>query len=501
AAIQRFLNSAVIKTLLFTENDPKKEYLCDPVDLTGYDRKEFVGRKYWRSAAPIIRNPAYGDSFFGDCNGVLFQNIHVYGQKDNTSNVSRGIHLNGWGNRVVNVFVRWFNDEGVWLLGGGNFVMDSSGWDCCGNFNATERRGALRLSGTDDYAINCQFGCSQNVDDWRQITSENLYNIGVLLEGANSMFVNVHGENSDVGICLTGPNGINRLTNCRGDQSWGHGWIIESPKNQIVNALAENISLEGENLYDGFHTTGQGNRFANCHVRAIDRFDGIKLPRYAFFDGVSAGNAWQRNNYTNCGGDHYTAEFKAAEWLGSAFEDKPHVVRDTTTTPNVTRTSFIWCAATEGSTITGFSGDVWPGKRVLLLAENDITLADSWGFQLRGRASRALSAGESAEFIYNNTVWREVGSAGESIIKYPHYWGAGNIAAGSSVTSAPISVYGARYGDHVSISPSDPNTDSTVGLITRAVVSADGQVQITLFNPTGAAISANTTWQIRVTPG
>ncbi|MBZ4024159.1 hypothetical protein CKO11_17085, partial [Rhodobacter sp. TJ_12] len=42
AAIQRFLNSAVIKTLLFTENDPKKEYLCDPVDLTGYDRKEFV---------------------------------------------------------------------------------------------------------------------------------------------------------------------------------------------------------------------------------------------------------------------------------------------------------------------------------------------------------------------------------------------------------------------------------------------------------------------------
>lgn len=298
------------------------------------------------------------------------------------------------------------------------------------NYNSTIKRGALQISGNDGYYVNLQFGCAQNTPDWQKITGPDLNNVGVYITAGNNMLVNVSGENADVSIHMVG-TGFNRLVNCRADQCWGTGWIIESGNNMISNGLCENVSLEGTNLYDAFYTSGNGNLISNCWVRSIARFGAVKYPRYAFYDAVSASQVENRTRYSNCFGRGGMGEFSGVEYLGSPFTDKPIPNRSSDAAPDVTGTSLI---VATGASLTGFTGSVWPGKRVTVFANATVTMTNNaTSLRLAGNQSRTISNGQNATFVYYNGVWSEEGGWTSQAV-YPSA-SAADIASATSVVN------------------------------------------------------------------
>ncbi|MFD2175818.1 hypothetical protein [Rhodobacter lacus] len=492
-AVQAFLESDV-SVLLFTSM-ADTEYLLSPVDTTGYNRKAFVGRFEGSRMGPVIRNPGYGDSFYGSGENITLQNLYVQGNGDGSNNVSRGVNLTGKWASVRNSWFRFFNDEGVYLRSGAATVADCTGWDCCKNRSSTTRRGALRLGGFDIYSVNNQFGCSQNVEDYRQLTGPDMVNVGVMIDGANCFVVNTSGENADIGIWLTGDNGFNRLINCRGDFSWGHNWLIESHNNMIANGLAENPSLESDGLYDAFRITGAGNRLSNCHVHAVDPFEtGVCLPKYAFNDMVASEKLEELTKYSNCDGVYKDALFVSSGggYSGSSFEVKSHPLRTDSTTPDVNRTGFVVCTQAEGGQITGLVGG-YSGQEVTILATTPITLVHSTEFWLRGERDHSMEANTLTSFVNYYGRWYEHGDQGDT--KIVDFWWAGQtLLNGASVTSADISLR-CNVGDFVEVAPS-----VAVGaVIYTAQVVAERKVRITVANMSGATVTIPAAvWRVRI---
>lgn len=403
-AILKFLNSSEHTVLVFMQ---RGTYNHNSINLSGFTSKAFVGGSFGsRQKNTILKNAEKGTSFYGDASAtsICFSSLYIQGQVGGVE-VTRGVVLEGSECTVRDCWFRYFNDQGL-KTGSIATVENCTGWDCCKNYNATTKRGALEIAGNDGYYINLQFGCAQNVPEWQKITSPALNNVGVYVTDGNNMLVNVSGENCDVAIEMTG-NGFNRMVNCRADQCWGTGWIVGSSNNEISNSMCENVSLTDTNAYDAFVTNGSGNKLSNCWVRAIARFGNTKLPRYAFYDTVAASQVESRTSYTNCSGQYGTAEFKSeTEYLSSPFCDKPIANRSSATTPNVTGTSLIIAT---GSAVNGFTGTVYSGKEVTLWAASNISLTNSSNFRLRGSRDKILQNNQNIKFYYYNGIWSEVG--------------------------------------------------------------------------------------------
>lgn len=405
AAIIKFLNSADHSILLFMKNGT---YNHNSINLSGFTNKSFVGGAFGsRQKNTILKNAEFGTSFYGDVTAIAiaFSGLYIQGQVGGTD-VTRGVVLLGSECTVRDCWFRYFNDQGLSMQGGIATVENCTGWDCCRNYNATTKRGALEIAGNDGYYINLQFGCAQNVPEWQKITSPSLNNVGVYITNGNNMIVNVSGENCDVSIEMVG-NGFNRLVNCRADQCWGTGWIIGSNSNMISNGLCENVSLTATNAYDAFLVTGTGNKLSNCWVRAVARFGSAKLPRYAFYDTVEASQVENRTRYGNCNGQYGTAEFKSiTEYLSSPFCDAPIANRVSAAIADVTGTSLI---VVTGSQLTGFNGSVYSGKKVTVWAATTVLLVHSTGFRLKGLRNKTLNSNNCTSFTYYNGVWCEDG--------------------------------------------------------------------------------------------
>jgi hypothetical protein len=266
--------------------------------------------------------------------------------------------------------------------------------------------------------MNCQFGCAQNPSTGTGLgtLTTNIKNVGVYITGSNHFILSTSGENADYGFYVEAGTTLNRLTGCRGDQVWATAFLIAGNRTLLSNCLAQNMSLSGSGLYNGFEvveTTGWGGTLNNCVVSVNARFPSnspvIKYPLYAFKDGINAAQIEQRTRYNNCYGMYHPsgAEFLGNTYLGSAFDDKPIPVIDDTTTPNVSGTRFIVSQLTGGSTITGFTGTVYPGKSVTILVNSTSAINIAHGVTVKNTTGSTITVGvnSTVTYIYWFGVW------------------------------------------------------------------------------------------------
>ena len=360
---------------------------------------------------------------------------------DNITNASiRGLTFRGNGDRTTNygcgfkatnssavnlVECRFFsfNDEGLWLNTGSiNCTVNSCyGQDLLMNWSRSSRTGSFRIGGTDHTLINNETGAAQNylppgqtdtTNGYQSITSSNLYNSAYYVEGSNCFFIGNRGQNSDVAWHISGASsaGYHRFINNRGDQCWAYSFYNAAQNCVIANHFAENVSLQGDGLYSAIVTTGVGNRYMNCHGRAIDRgmgpVAGVKLPNYAYEDAIGASQVESRTLYQNCGGPYKTSLFSGSAFLGSPFTEEAVPVHVTNATPDTTGTSFVVFRHTAPTTITDFIGQT-AGKTltVLMNTAQVITLQNNSTIATNTGADIVLTNNRYYRFTYYNGKW------------------------------------------------------------------------------------------------
>jgi len=152
----------------------------------------------------------------------------------------------------------------------------------------------LQALATDDMVFQGEFNSSST-----DVSDANLYIAAVLIDGTNTFVTDCVAEFSDIGYHITGD--YNRISNCRADLNWGHGFYFANPSgfasgNQISNCLALNNSQAAANTYDGFlcATTGALNMFVNCQASSAAG----NQHRYGFND-LCAGIT-TKNSYNMC---------------------------------------------------------------------------------------------------------------------------------------------------------------------------------------------------------
>jgi len=373
-----------------------------------------------------LKNTSYGTLITANnATGAAVKNITLYGNGDGTANYECGLKVTAGGIFVDRVVFDRFNDEALWIATGTIVcvVTNCYAGNSAMNYARASRTGVFRIEGTDHQFINNEIGSAQNFlppatspgNGWMSITSANLYNCGYYILAANSFFSMNRAQNLDVGFWIAASsNGMHRFSDNRGDCCWAHSFVNEAPNSAIVNHFAEDVSLQGTGLYSAVKTTGQNNRYSNCHGRATNRNYGptyaITYPSYAFEDTVSAGEPYQKNVYSNCSGPYSVSLAKSEAWEGSAFVDPNFSYRVTTYGAiNTNGTAFIVCAQAGAGTITDFTGDT-NGKELTVLSQagGSVTIQQGSRIQTKTGANISITWGNSARFIAYNGTWYQL---------------------------------------------------------------------------------------------
>lgn len=364
---------------------------------------------------------------------AVIREIAIAGLNNNTATYSCGVKVTSGQILIDHVVFNNFNDEAVWLAPSSIAckITNCYAGNSAMNYGRTTRTGVFRIEGTDHQIFNNEIGSAQNWlppvtspgAGWNYITSANLYNCGYFITAANSFFLMNRAQNVDVGWWVDSTSqGMHRFSDNRGDLCWAHSFVNEAGNSVISNHFAQDVSLQGTGLYSAVKTSGQGNRYSNCHGSQVNRGYGptyaITFPSYAYEDLVSAGNVNQKNSYNNCQGAFSVAMASTNAWEGSSFKDPNLSLRLTTVgAVNANGTSMLVCAHSTGGEITDFLGDT-NGKELILLPAPGaaaVTVANNGRIHTKTGSAISLVSGVPVRFIAYNGVWYQSSDASAAV--------------------------------------------------------------------------------------
>ena len=271
--------------------------------------------------------------------------------------------------------------------------------NCLMNRVRTQVSGCVEMAGgADDFLNRIEANPSLSA-----IYSSNLYICGILLNNTNSFATNCIGEFAETGIYVKG-FGHHRVSNCRGDLNWGHGFVT-SGISVFSNCVALNDSQAGAGLYSGFVALGQGDSFTGCRASGNNH-------KYGFDDSsVNYAQVSSRTNYTGCSSvGHTVAAYSTQGFLGSSPQEPAHPIRDGSTgsvSIDTTGTTFVVGTSGSAVVITNFTG-AYSGKTVSILplngnyaVQNNANISTSTG------ANKLLVSGSTYRFTHYNGKWYE----------------------------------------------------------------------------------------------
>jgi hypothetical protein len=261
----------------------------------------------------------------------------------------------------------------------------------------------IQALATDDYVFQCEFTASQLA-----VSDANLYLAAVLVSGTNTFITDCVGEISDIGYRIEGD--FNRISNCRADLNWGHGYYLANASgfasnNQFANCLALNNSRGTTNTYDGFNcqATAALNMFVNC--QSVTSFGAAH--RYGFND-LNAGDT-TKNSYNMCfvGGAatksfNFTNDGPIISFGGSSNK----LLTVNSATPSVDQYTTFRTSNSSATTITNFSSGV-SGQIINVFCTDSNTTIQHNGATiiLPNTADMKLINGFTYTFNNNNGVW------------------------------------------------------------------------------------------------
>lgn len=317
------------------------------------------------------------------------------------------------------------------------------------------------------------------------VSDANLRVCGIVIKAFNVFASNCIGEFADYGIYTTG--NFCRLVNCRADLNKGGGFYCNGGS-LYSNCLALNNGQAAANTYDGFYVNGQGDSFSNCSSQST-----VGSVRYGFYDPANYAQVSSRNKYVNCTANNYgTAVFYTEGFLGSSPMEPGIPLRDTSTAPDTTGSTFVVLTHGSATTITNFLGG-YSGKTIQVLGNANVTIENNANIVTNINANKTLTANRVYTFTRYNGKWYELQTQ-QQYLEASLTYDPPSIANGSAAFQN-VTVTGAELGDLVIASFSRHMN----GMVLGANVSATNTVTCVMANNTGVAVDiASGTLKVRV---
>lgn len=340
----------------------------------------------------IIDTPTGG----ADCGGVI--GIDFKGGGMTTQ--GGGLRLRAGSNDWIVSACKWdyFADEALITDGLIGRFSDLSGTNCLLNRARTSRTGVFVFNGADNFIERIQGNTGITA-----IYSNDLYLCGIVIGGANNYAINLEGELSEIGVAVTTVAAMHKLSNCRADLNYGHGFHGTA---MFSNCHSLNNSRNSPGVYHGFILDNR-SQLSNC------RADGQHNCGIAWLNSADQAvlslkprvSAFHSTGHTN------------AAISDSLFNGFLHVMYDgfhrgTGSTPIVEGISTYVPIDTSPTDITNLLGGV-KGQRVIIFGNSNITLVRSSTFVVKGCTAdgrKQCRLGNMYEFWRGNGVWYEVGA-------------------------------------------------------------------------------------------
>jgi len=335
---------------------------------------------------------------------VTIQGLNFEG---NTGAGSGGIRLAGSPQRVK-IKVCGFNQFGeqAIVIAGGNAcaIEDVYAQNAVLVRSRSSVIGAIDVSGSDHWMHRVEATISGSAEG--TVQSSSLWCVGISWKANNGFLHACVGEISDVGIHVSGTR--NRISDCRGDLNYGHGFMVTGGSNQFPNCLGLNNSQDTTNTYSNFHATSASanNQYANC--QGNDTL--TKKAKYGFEDLI--GTDSNKNQYVNCRSiTAVTAQFFTPDGVSAAMAPFPAANLKTltanSTTPDVTGYERFITANSSPTTITNFTGGVQGQTLYVLCNDANTSIGHSGSGTFTPNAGTVkLVSGRIYVFTRHSTAWR-----------------------------------------------------------------------------------------------
>lgn len=253
---------------------------------------------------------------------------------------------------------------------------------------------------TDDYLFQIESSASLSAR-----SSENIRLSAIRVAGPNTVLTDCVGEISDIGIAIEGA--FIRLSNCRGDLNFAHGFLVGAPSgfassNQFTNCLSLGNSRHASNTYDGFSLTSSsaGNQLSNCISSGA-------LHRYGFND--QRAGATGKNIYFGCrAGIAVTSPFNFINGgpIVSFGDGPPIAFTSGDVTPSVSQYASFSTNNSSATTITDFDDGVSGQVIFVRCADSNTTIQHNGStIVLPGALSMKLISGYFYSFQKISGAW------------------------------------------------------------------------------------------------
>lgn len=346
------------------------------------------------------------------CDGAEINGLQIIGLGNGTAGV--GIRFRDANFCAVkNVTLHGFQDEGV-LVDSTSIACvfeDILTTQCLMDRSRAAKAGAMDIHGTDHQFLRVEAGCSSS-----SLSDSNAYICAWVIRGSQMGFQNCFGELSDIGFhFLVGASG-NRLTVCRADLNFAHGWEVNGSLNILSSCVGLSNGQEANDTYDNFRFTNLsiGNLTIGCLSTSVT----ANKPKYGFNDLVTSDSG--RNFHANPRSFlAVTAQYFCSSSSGSAFSFPSGSQRTLTansTTPDVTGYERFITANSNPTTITNFAGGV-EGQRILVWCNdaNTTIQTDGISITLSHLSNLKLISGRIYEFVHMGGVWKDVNTSEDQV--------------------------------------------------------------------------------------
>lgn len=232
--------------------------------------------------------------------------------------------------------------------------------------------GGFEDRGTDNHISRVEASSSAGRES--DVSSSDLYCVGVLVAGSAGTYTNVIGQISDIGVVVSGS--ANKFLGVRGDLNYAHDWLISGQRNSFAACHAIDGGRKANNTYDGFHltSTAASNALAACNTMQL----GGRTYQYSFADHGQWAYGPQNNAFAACVGEGFATDmFYRDASFGSAPVIPKNMLKPTTgTTWDVTNIGLIQPNYASPTTITGFTGGAI-GQEIVIIghaSSSDVTI-------------------------------------------------------------------------------------------------------------------------------
>jgi hypothetical protein len=366
----------------------------------GYLPGGITRTKFLAAGTGIIVDTPVGGATGAGVIGIDFQGLGA-GTTVRGIRVRAGSHWNQFGNLHFNDF----SEEGIVsdITSLACVFEDILAINCVLDRARADFIGAVDIHGTDHFLNRIESSISGSIEG--TVQSANLYCVGILLRGTNCFMSNCVGEISDIGIYVGGES--NRISNCRADLNYGHGFYIVSGTSLFATCTALSNSQDTTNAYDGFHATAASslNMVSSCVAYAQT----AKVHRYGFND--LQNGATLKNQYVAVRSILHGTKGYVNQSQGSVFSfppGPPVTLADGDTTPSVEGYSGFVFSQTNPTTVTDFDNRVY-GQVIHLsdMGASRTTIKHGTNIYTNTGADKELVAWKIYTFFDIGGVWVE----------------------------------------------------------------------------------------------